>query len=617
MKVLLWVLGVPILLIVAAALLLPILVDEAALVKLATEQIEKQSGVQVRVDGDASLSLFPRAALSTSDVTVELPDAGGRIEAGYLRAGVALLPLLSSSVEMDSITVEGLVVTTVAADPEAARAAELDTSTLGPAELDAFYAAREQARQAAAAESLAGALAAPLALEVGELSLRDIRVRSVDDAGELISEVQLRHFTASDLNTAGRSIPLSAQLRLPGDAGEEDILITIAGDVAVDLGGNRTTLSAVDVVVTGATPDPIELTVSGEGANDTQRADLDIALSVGTLKGDGSLRFAAFDSPMIDATLALTELNPALLLLAGPDAVEAVEDDSGLDADAPLPLHALRMIDTRAQLSIERVIVDAHTLENVKAALRIVDGVATLDPVTATLHGGEIAFDAVLDGHYNNAQLRSQGSVKGLDIARAVAATEAGVAARGSADLTWQVSGQGRTQDDLVGSLSGPIDFTTADVTLEGIAMERMFCGAVALVNREALTAEFPSDTAFEALFAKVQLEDGVARLQPLTAELAAVSLGGNGSLDLDSQDLRLSLRAQLSPELGAVDPACRVNERYAKLRWPVECKGNLADDPSGWCGVNTSEIVKDLAEGEVKRKVEEEAGRLLKKLFD
>ncbi|CAN0605059.1 unnamed protein product, partial [Ectocarpus sp. 12 AP-2014] len=98
--------------------------------------------------------------------------------------------------------------------------------------------------------------------------------------------------------------------------------------------------------------------------------------------------------------------------------------------------------------------------------------------------------------------------------------------------------------------------------------------------------------------------------------QLTGVGLGGNGTLDITSGELRASFRAQLSEAFGEMDPACAINERYTEMRWPVECKGNLADDPAGWCGVQTAEIIKDLAEGEVKRKVTDEAGKLLNKLF-
>ena len=235
----------------------------------------------------------------------------------------------------------------------------------------------------------------------------------------------------------------------------------------------------------------------------------------------------------------------------------------------------------------------------------------------AKIYGGDIDFKARFDGHYNSATVVTSGGVEGVDVGQAVAAMEAGVEAAGIANLTWDLNGQGRSSSALMETLAGPIKFTTDDITLKGFAMEQMVCNGVALVNQESLTAEFPQDTRFTALSADIALAGGEATLQPLTAQLPAVALSGNGELGLESQDLRASFRAQLSPELGELDPACRINERYTELRWPVECAGNLADDPAGWCRIDTAEIIKDLAEGEVKRKVSKEAGKFFNKLFD
>jgi AsmA protein len=621
MKILLWIIGSLAALVIAAAVLIPLILDEQKLIELAARQVEEQSGVKVTVDGEASLSLFPRVALTTSDVTVQMPDKGPRVEANFLQAGVALMPLLRRSVEMDSITVQGLTVTSIAVDDAAARVAEMDTSTLSAAELDAFYAARERAREAAAAQASLEVLTAPLALEVGQLNLEDIRLRTVDSDGALISELQLKYLTASDLNTAGRAIPITGEVLISGAETGDSVRVTLEGQATIDQNSGQATLSAFDVVVEGATVDPLRVLASGEADLSTQVAQLDITLSSGTLSGDGTVRYASFESPMIDATLALTELNPALLLLAGPEAASAPREDAADAgegaAETALPLHTLRLIDTRAQLTIDSVILEGHRLEDVEASLRVVDGMATLKPVTATLHGGDIDFEAVFNGRYNTARVRSSGGIRGMDVGQAVAAMEIAMGASGSAELTWSVEGEGRSSEALVQSLQGPIDFSTDDITLQGIAMERMFCRGIALVNQESLVAEFPEDTTFQALSAKVQLQEGVATLAPLTATLPAVRLNGNGALDLESQRLQASLRAQLSPQLGEIDPACRVNERYAEIRWPVECRGTLADDPASWCNVNTTEIVKDLAENEAKRKVKEEAGKLLNKLFD
>jgi hypothetical protein len=140
----------------------------------------------------------------------------------------------------------------------------------------------------------------------------------------------------------------------------------------------------------------------------------------------------------------------------------------------------------------------------------------------------------------------------------------------------------------------------------------------VALANQSQLSAEFPGDTAVETLSADVTLGGGEARLDPLTAVLPGITVTGTGTLDLLQQDFRASFRAQLQEALGERDPACKLDDTLTDLRWPIACRGNLADtDPSNWCALETDQLLQDLAEQEAKRRLKKEAGKLLKKLFD
>lgn len=610
MRALLWTLGIALLLIAVAIIALPLLIDEKALVAIAARQVKERSGIELSVDGAASLSLFPRVSLVSTEVRVEVPDQGSRIQARRLATGVALLPLLRGSVEIDSVIVEGLRIER-RLDSEAAEAVATDTTALSNAELDAYYALRRRMRESAGAEAAASALAAPLAFEVGELALTDIRVVSVDDAGEVLSELQLRRLHSRDLNLDGRAMPLTAEIAIPGEA---PVSLQLSGAFSADADAATIALKHLEVQISGATRDPLTLTVAGAVNLATQVADIELALRSGALEGGGTLRYARFESPQIDAALALTELNPALLMLAGPASAAGVAPDRG---DSALPLHALRLIDTRASLTIEQVVLGAHTLRDVDARLRVLDGVASLDPVSAAVHGGQIEFNAIFDGRYNQASLRTAGGLRALDVGRAMQALEAKLAATGTANLAWTLEARGATRDALTRSLAGPISVTTQAVTLRKLALERLFCQGVALVNRQPLSAEFPADTAFEALGAEIQLADGIARLDPFTARLSAIDLRGDGALDLNSQDLHANFRAQLAAGLAERDPACRINERYARLRWPVECRGNLAEDPGSWCRVNVDAVIRDLAENEVKRKIGQEAEKLLNKLFE
>ena len=187
----------------------------------------------------------------------------------------------------------------------------------------------------------------------------------------------------------------------------------------------------------------------------------------------------------------------------------------------------------------------------------------------------------------------------------------------GAASLDWKINGKGRTTNELIRGLKGPIKLTTTQPVLKGMSVENMLCQAVALVNQEALTATFPADTSFKTLGADLQLSDGKLQISPLSAELAQVKLSGSGNLDLLSQDFKTTFKARLTPELEQLDRACRVSKRLTAIDWPVTCKGNTSEDPAKWCGVDTEDIIQDLTKNEAKRTVEKEARKLLNKFFN
>jgi uncharacterized protein involved in outer membrane biogenesis len=345
----------------------------------------------------------------------------------------------------------------------------------------------------------------------------------------------------------------------------------------------------------------------------------------GDTRGEGRLRYASFESPQITTTLRVNVLNPALLALAGPEAAERGDtartgrgegEPAPDEVDRPLPLDALRAIDTRAELQVERAEFGAHTVEQLQVALRAVEGDIQVTRLTGLLHGGALDATASFNARLNTARLETQGGLTGLDVATALAALESGPVATGTATLEWTLNGSGSTVDGLVQSLSGPVKLSTEKIVLQDLAFQKLFCQAVALVNQEALKRSFPADSALRDLSADVRVGEGIARLNPLRIDLEGVSLRGKGNIDLLSRDFKATFNARISPELGELDPACRVDERYTDIDWPVKCRGNVGDDPGEWCEVDTGDILEQLAKGEAKRRIEKEAGKLLDKLF-
>lgn len=602
----------PLALIIAVALLLPLLLDKDKILELASATLYEQTGITLTVAGDVELDLFPRIGVSLEEVSLIMPgEQQSRFEVRSLSIGVQLRPLLSGNIEIDTLSLDGLNSTIrQQAAPDTA-----DTSELSDEQLDAFYARRRQElAEAGDAVDSQAILAVPLALKVQKFTLSDSRIQLIgsDETGTTVIELPSLEITG--LNLEARPVDVRANIRLPG---EQPIELALRGSIRIDQERQVLALDTMELAVTGATSETIELETNGEVDINRQVADLRIVLALGDTRGEGKLRYASFESPQIDTQLRLNRFDPALLALAGPEAAaEAANRPAAASGDEPLPLEAIRLVDTRAELAIAEAVFGHHTLTAAQLKLRALDGVIQVQSLTGELHGGKLDLQATFNGKHNTATLDTTGTLTGLDISTALAAMEAQPMLSGDATLDWQLTGKGRTVNELVTALKGPVRLNTKQVVLNNMGIEGMLCQAVALVNQEALSTKFPRSTRFETLSADIELADGKARLNPLRAELPEVSLKGTGVFELLSQDFKATFKAQLSPGLEDLDRACRVSKRLTAIDWPVRCKGNTASDPAKWCAVDTEEIIADLAKHEATRTIQKEAGKLLDKLF-
>lgn len=619
-RLLLTIIAIPLVLIIAAAILIPLLLDKEKILEMAAQEVKKQTGATLTVDGEVGLTIFPTLGISLGEVSLEMPDPQQpSLEARGLDIAVQLMPLLSKEVAIDGISLDGLVVKIVTApDPE-----PLDTSKMSDQELKAFYAkrkaAREEAGKAGEAES---ALAAPLAMNIQKLSVSDSRLE-MTEAGGATTVVELLRLEGQDLNLDGRAIPVEADIRLPGD---EPMEISLKGKVVVNPQTQLLGLETLDIEVRGAMPETITLKTSGELDIGRQVADLKLEAQIGETRAEGQLRYANFESPQIDTQLRMNLFNPAIFAIAGPEAaVESQGDSETTESDdIPLPLDAIRVMDTRANLTIDKLVFEPHVVSNLKAKLRVVNGNVQLPKVTGQVHGGELNMKGSLIAKHAIARVNSQGSLTGVDIARVLESVESEPVLTGTADLSWKLHGKGNSSNALTQSMAGPIELVARDAVLVDMGVEQMMCEAVALVNQESLSAEFPGSSEFQALAIDIKLGKGKARLAPLKAQLGSIKLNGTGALDLSSQDFDTRFTARMSAGLEKLDPACRVNDRITSIDWPVNCKGNVTSEPGEWCSVDTGDIIEDLATQEVKRKATKEvekkfgkeAGDLLKGLL-
>ena len=619
-RILLYIILAPLVLVIVAALLIPVMVDEEKMLQLAADEVRKQTGAELSVLGGADLRIFPTLGLALANVSLDMPsDQQPSLQARSLNIGVELIPLLSKEVAIETIELDGVVIK-MTTEPEAA---PIDTSQLNDKQLGEFYAKRQadidEARQAASTEA---AVAVPLALEVASLSITDSRIEMTEVDGDT-SIIEIDSLKVSGLNLEGRSIPLEGSVILAGD---EPLVIMFNGSVVVSQETQMLGIEEMDVSLKGALAETVALNTSGEVDMNRQVADLKLVATIGDTRADGQLRYAAFESPQIDTQLRLNQFTPALLALAGPEAADTkpVQSSPEEAEDTPLPLDALRVIDTRADLSIDKVIWGAHQVDNLKAKLRVNKGAANFPSITGDIHGGKLDMKASLNAKNSLAKINTRGTLSNIDIAQALVASEVEPVLSGKASLNWKLNGEGNTSGAITQTLKGPIDLLTEQAVLKDMAVEKMLCEGVALVNQKSLAADFPNSSAFEELSVRINLGNGKARLQPLKAKFPDIRLVGKGALDIVTMDFDATFAAKLSAGLTKLDPACKVNDSITAIEWPVNCEGNVTGEPADWCSVDTAGIIEDLAGNELKRKAQkevekkygEEAGGLLRGLL-
>jgi len=215
------------------------------------------------------------------------------------------------------------------------------------------------------------------------------------------------------------------------------------------------------------------------------------------------------------------------------------------------------------------------------------------------------------------------GGLNGVNIDSLTASMGLPNTAAGRVDVNWDVSTEGVTAQELQLGLDGNAMMEGSNVELLPVSAQAKMCAAIAKINQEPLTQTLPSTTKISALGAEITFGNKQARVSKLQLATPGVSMSGKGAASLRDLNFQLGLTATISEELQDLDSACRVEERYRAIDWPIKCAGNLSGDYANSCAIDLESILKQLLENEAKSKLQkqadklgEKAGNALKKLF-
>jgi len=110
-KIILGLIGGALLLLILAAIALPMIYDEEDLKLAIADQVHKQTGRELQIDGALHFSVFPWLAVDVGDLRLGNAEGFGDqpfARVGKARVGIALMPLFSKRLVADEVTLDGL-----------------------------------------------------------------------------------------------------------------------------------------------------------------------------------------------------------------------------------------------------------------------------------------------------------------------------------------------------------------------------------------------------------------------------------------------------------------------------------------------------------------------------
>ena len=635
MLVIMWIVGGLIALIVIAMLLVPIFIDEQALLDMAQEQVKANTGGDLIVEGGAELSFFPRFGLRLEGTSLDLPakseyDPTIKASIDELDVGLSLLPLLGGNVDVGTIVIAGVTadITDAAALPPLPEPAPVmsDREWEQRGEMIRRTKEKERQRQLEEASGITG-----IAILAEAVRIEDIVVMQRTWDGELSNTIQIASLTLSNVNTSNEPMRLEGKLSVLGDGTVTPLDITLDGAIKIASDFSSVLIDGLNTEVLGALSEPVTSALDGEFVMSPASADMTLAATLPGGEVTGTLNWSALESPEIKLYISTDRLDvDQIQPAAQPQAstasdapVSATEEpapQSGGGAPVPLPVGPLRDLDLRLQIAAEELIAAGQSITSAQVLLRVRDGIANIDYIRGVLHEGQLDTRISLNARRPVVEAEVEGGLKGVNMDPLLASLGNADAASGRIEISWDLQTEGVSAKDLMGALDGDIKAAGEELNFKKVSLQGLVCSAVAVVNKIPPISGLPTNTPITDLSLNVDFDKGAGDIERLRFATPGIVMQGSGDIDLKTMDFGFRMEGQVNNDIMKVSPQCIIDQRYANVDWPVECGGNLASKAGASCKVDVASIAEQILKNEAKQQlqdsVEEKAGSLIKKLF-
>ncbi|MFW5954877.1 MAG: AsmA family protein [Guyparkeria sp.] len=457
-----------------------------------------------------------------------------------------------------------------------------------------------------------------LSFEADMKGLPEVReTLSVAGSAVVSADMETGTATIGDLVLTSDPVTMKSDLSLAGlDSGE----LTASGPVTVDAFNPRELADRLGFTVPEMRGDKTLTRLAANGELDVTptRAMIEgLSLELDGRELGGRAGIDNLDTGRLFARLEGGEfdVNPYLAPQGedDPGSSDGNGGDSGQassaarDAEIELPMETLRGLNLDARLQLARLVYEKYRIDNPVVHLTAAGGQLRLTELNAEAFDGRIAGTGGLDVRGDVPGYTGNVDISGVSLQPLLMAVMDEDRLIGKGNVSANLSTQGKRVDQLKSALDGNAEFALRDGKVKGFDIGYMMRRAQARIDGKTEPEPEELETDFTAVTGTADIRNGVVTNDDLAGASPLLRVSGKGEVDLPRENIDYRLTTTVVNTATGQDG--KALEKLKSVPVPIRIGGTF-DDPK--VSLDTEALVKGAAEGEVKRRVEEEIDKRL-----
>ena len=396
-----------------------------------------------------------------------------------------------------------------------------------------------------------------LALDHSDLQLKTIIKANNNEDKSILAALTINNVamdrTKQSLNVSGlkltsQDISLSAEIT----GNTNNSKFSFQGPITIAPFNLRNVLNQLDIKVP-ALQDEKALSKAAATFNllvTNDAADLqNMSLTLDGTQIKGSTTITDFSKPAITFNLASDnmDLDPYLAPIADKKSKPINSPAITLAlGTSTLPVELLKKLIINGQLSLERLKVNAMTMQDVQLNLDVKEGLINAQQSAKGFYAGSYNGVFSVDMRNNNPILSINEKIVHVQIEPLLNDFNGATKLSGLLDLSTQLEGQGNNAKELKSSLKGNLSFLLTDCVIKGFNLQKIIDDAKTLIKEPTLPVDNKNDQMlFSKLSGTASINNGLVQNNDLIGIASKMHLNGKGTADLNSEKLDYKLNAR------------------------------------------------------------------------